>query len=158
MCQLCGCGQYIEQGKEAVLKRAVEIVNELGITARNADDYEDTEVISRLIAPFGSSEDDVYQTAAWVSNLHMGMSRGDRSDRYQAHIRAFQDIFSRLPARGEPKHIATTYHQLEQLGHELDETDLASLDPETRETLQAVNNIHGNLAGTIARLKQRYGL
>ena len=158
MCQLCGCGQYIEQGKEAVIKRAVEIVNELGITARNADDYEDTEIISRLIAPFGSREDDVYQTAAWVSNLHMGMSRGDRSDRYQAHIRAFQDIFSRLPARGEPKHIATTYHQLEQLGHELDEADLASLDTKTRETLQAVNNIHGNLAGTIARLKQRYGL
>ncbi len=158
MCQLCGCGQYIEQGKEAVLKRSVEIIKELGITARNAVDYEDTEVISRLIAPFGSSEDDVYRTAVWVSNLHMGMSRGDRSDHYQAHIRAFQDIFSRLPARGEPKHIATTYHQLEQLGHELDETDLASLDSETREALQAVNNIHGNLAGAIARLKQRYGL
>ncbi len=158
MCKLCGCSQYIKQGKEAVLRRAIEIVKELSLTAQNVDDYEETEVISRLITPFGSREDDAYQTAAWVSNLHMGMSRGDRSDRYQAHIRAFRDIFSRLPARGEPKHIATTYHQLEQLGHELDETDLASLDSETREALQAVNNIHGNLAGTIARLKQRYGL
>ncbi len=133
----------------------MEIVKELGITARNADDYEDTEIISRLIVPFGSREDDIYQTAAWVSNLHMGRSQGDR---YQAHIRAFRDIFSRLPARGEPKDIATTYHQLEQLGHELDETDLASLDTKTRETLQAVNNIHVEREVKEERLKQRYGL
>ncbi len=155
MCQLCGCGQYIEQGKRAVLKRAVEIVKELGITARNADDYENTEIISRLIVPFGSREDDIYQTAAWVSNLHTGRSQDDR---YQAHIRAFRDIFSLLPAQGEPKDIATTYHQLEQLGHELDETDLASLDTETRETLQAVNNIHVELKVKEERLKQRYDL
>lgn len=155
MCQLCRCGHYIEQGKGAVLKRAVEIVKELGITARNADDYEDTEIISRLIVPFGSRGDDVYQTAAWVSNLHTERSQDAR---YQAHIRAFRDIFSRLPARGEPKDIATTYHQLEQLGHELDETDLASLDTETRETLQAVNNIHVELKVKEERLKQRYDL
>ena len=71
MCQLCGCSQYLEQGKETVLRRAVEIVEELELTAQNADDYEATEVISNLIAPFGSKEDDAYQTAAWISNLQL---------------------------------------------------------------------------------------
>lgn len=158
MCELCGCNQYIKQGKEAVLRRTVEIVKELCLTIQNADDYEATEVISGLIAPFGSKEDDVYQTAAWVSNLHMGMSRLDRDKRYQAHVRAFRDIFSRLPVRGEPKHIATTYHQLEQLCRELDEADLASLETQTKEAIQAVNQVHEGLEVKVARLKQRYGL
>ena len=158
MCELCGCSQYIKQGKEVVLRQAVAIVKELGLTAKNVDDYEDTEIISRLIAPFGSMEDDVYQTAVWVSNLHVGIRHLDWGERYQAHVRAFRDIFSRLPAQGEPKHIATTYHQLEQLSRELDDADLTSLDYETRETLQAVNHVHKGLEVKVVRLKQRYGL
>ncbi len=158
MCELCGCSQYIKQGKEAVRRRAVAIVKELGITAQNADDYEDTERISRLIAPFGASEDDVYPTAAWVSGLHMGLRQLDRAQRYQAHVRAFRDIFSRLPAQGEPKHIATTYHQLEQLNRELDDADITSLDPETKEALQAINHVHDDVEAKVARLKKRYSL
>ncbi len=158
MCELCGCSQYMKQGKEAVLRRTVEIIKELGLTAQNVDDYEETEVISCLIAPFGSREDEAYQTAAWVSNLHMSMRQLDFAQRYQAHVRAFRDIFSRLPARGEPKHIVTTYHQMEQLSQELDDVDLASLAPETKEILQAVNRVHDGLEVKVARLKQRYGL
>lgn len=158
MCQLCGCSQYTKEGKEAVLRRIVEIVKELCLTAQNADDYEATEVISGIIAPFGSKEDDVYQAAAWVSSLHMGMRRLDRDERYQAHVRAFSDIFSRLPVQGEPKHIATIYHQLEQLGRGLDEADLAALDSQTKEAVQAVNQVHDGLEVKVARLKQRYGL
>lgn len=158
MCELCGCNQYLKQGKKAVLRRTLEILNELCLTNQNADDYEATEIIAGIISPFGSKEDDVYPTAAWVSNLHMGMSRLDRDKRYQAHARAFRDIFSRLPAQGEPKHIATTYHQLEQLCRELDEADLASLEPPTQEAIRAVNQVHEGIEIKATRLKQRYGL
>ena len=158
MCDLCGCNQYIKQGKKAVLSRAVAIIQELGITTQNVDDYEDTERISYLIAPFGSSNDNVYPTAAWVSGLHMGMPRLSRDKHYQAHVRAFRDIFSRLPVQGDPKHIATTYHQLEQLGRELNDADLASLDLATKETIQTVNHVHDEPEIKVTRLKQRYGL
>jgi len=158
MCEFCGCSQYIKQGKEAVLRRAMEIVKELDLTAKNVDNYEDTEQISRLIAPFGSIEDNVYQTAAWVGALHMSQHNLNREEQYQAHVRAFRDIFSRLPVQGEPKHIVTTYHQLEQLSQELNDADPASLDPEIKEILQAVDHVHDDLAARMARLKQCYDL
>ncbi len=141
-----------------MLERAAEIVNELQLTAKNTDDYEDTETISGIIAPFGAPEDDIYRTAAWVGSLHMSQHRLDRAERYQAHVKAFRDIFSRLPVQGEPKHIVTIYHQLEQLGRELSDEGLASLDPETKEAVQAVNHVHDDMAARLARLKQRYGL
>ncbi len=106
----------------------------------------------------GCREDEVYRTAVWEANLHLSMPRLNRQERYKAHVRAFQDIFSRLPAQGDPKHIVTVYHQLEQMVHELDEADLASLDGEVRDTLQAINGVHADLAAKAAGLKQRYGL
>lgn len=158
MCQLCGCTEYIEKGKEAVLGRAAEIISYLSLTPENADDYEETEIISRFIAPFGSVEDDVYQTAAWLGRLHMSQAELGRYERYQAHVHAFRDIFSRLPVKGEPKHIVSTYHQLEQLGRELDDTNLALADPGIRKTIQAVNRVHDDMAAKEVRLRQRYGL
>ena len=157
MCQRCGCRQFIQEGKEAVRKRAVDIVKKLQLTPANVDDYESTEVISGIIAPFGLKEDDVYQTASWISALHEGIRRINRDERYQVHVRAFQDIFARLPVQGNSKHIATTYHQLEQLARELDETTIASLDPEIQQVIQAVNHVHEDTTRQ-ARLKERYGL
>lgn len=158
MCQLCGCTEYIKQGNEAVLRRAVEIVSELSLTPDNVDDYEEIEIISRFIAPFGSVEDDVYQTAAWMGRLHLSQSGLGRSERYQAHVRAFRDIFSRLPAKGEAKHIATIYHQLEQLGRKLDDGDLTPVDPGIGKAIQAVNRVHDGLEAKEVKLRQRYGL
>ena len=157
MCQRCGCQQFIKEGKEAVRKRAVDIVQELHLTLANVDDYECTEAISSIIAPFGLKEDGVYQTASWISALHEGMPQTKRDKQYQTHVCAFRDIFARLPAQGDPKHIATTYHQLEQLGRELDETTIASLDPEIQQTIQAVNHVHEDTTRR-ARLQERYGL
>lgn len=50
MCQPCGCVKFLEQGKEAVLKRAVTIIKELGVTAKNVQLFEDGERICYLIA------------------------------------------------------------------------------------------------------------
>lgn len=158
MCQRCGCQEILRSGKEETLARVLDIVRELGVTPDNVDDYEATETISAQIAPFGSREDDVFQTAVWISSLHEGLPRSGRDERYQAYVIAFRDIFARLPIQGEPKHIATTYHQLEQLSRELDEATLASLNPETRDVIQAVNHVHDNMATKVARLKERYNL
>ncbi|MBI3931097.1 MAG: hypothetical protein HY325_03645 [Chloroflexi bacterium] len=156
MCQGCGCQQFIKEGKEAVRKRALEIVKELRLTPANVDDYECTETISDMIAPFGNKEDEVYRAASWISGLHEG-GRSNRGERYQAHARAFEDIFARLPLQGDPKHITTNYHQLEQLAREIDETTIASLDPKISQAIQAVNHVHEDRTRQ-ARLRKRYGL
>ncbi len=158
MCQLCGCDQYIKQGKEAVLNRATEIVKELGLTAANVDDYENTEIIARFIAPFGAADDEVYETAVWTSKLHMSMSQLNQYKRNQVHVPALRDIYSRLPAKGDPKHVVTIYHQLEQFSRELENDELLSLSPEIREAVLAVKRVHEGLEAKDAILKQRYGL
>ncbi len=157
MCQRCGCQQFIKEGKEAILKRAVDIVKELRLSPANVDDYEITETMSGIIAPFGLKEDEVYQAASWVSSLHDDNPRVRRGEQYQNHVRAFRDIFARLPVQGDPKHIATTYHQLEQLARELDDVAKASLDPEIREAIEAVNHVHDDRTRA-ARVRERYSL
>ncbi len=156
MCERCGCQQFIKEGKEAVLKQVVDIIKELRLTPSNVDDYEATETVSGMIAPFGLKETNrVYQTAAWISSLHEDQPRV--KERFLAHVAAFQDVFASLPAQGDPKQIATSYHQLEQLARELDETAVASLDAEIREAVQAVNRVHEDTTRR-ARLVERYGL
>ncbi len=156
MCELCGCSQYITQGKEAVLKRTTEIVKELALTPKNVDDYEDTEIIAGIIAPFDTRDDDVYQAAVWISGLHMGAPSWKEPS--NALAQAFRDIFSRLPLQKESKHVVTIYHQLEQFVRQLDDSDLASLDSETREAMQAMLHVHDDLGAKVAGLKQRYGI
>ena len=156
MCELCGCSQYIKQGKEAVLRRVMEIVKELDLTKKNVDDYEDTEIISGIIAPFDTRDADVYQAAAWISSLHMAAPSW--KEHSQVLARAFRDIFSRLPAQAESEHVVTIYHQLEQFIRELDDSDLALLDPATRKAMQAMIHVHDDLGARVAGLKQRYGL
>ena len=158
MCRLCECTTYIEKGKDAVLKRATEIIRTFRITAQNVGDFEATEVISSLIAPFGSREDDVYRTAAWVSRLHNDARQGGREQRYRASVRAFEDIFNRLPVQGDPKVLATTFHQLEQLCREIEHDALVSSEPDMREAILAVNHVHDNMEAKVAQLKARYGL
>ncbi|MBI4180319.1 MAG: hypothetical protein HY528_00125 [Chloroflexi bacterium] len=160
MCERCGCQQFIKKGKEAVRKRAVDILKELHLTPANVDDYECAEAISGMIAPFGLEEDEVYHVASFISGLHGGAAqtgRYNRSERYQAHVRAFRDVFARLPVQGDFQQIATAYHQLEQLARELDEKTIASLDPEIQQAVSAVNHVHDDKTRQ-TRLQERYGL
>lgn len=157
MCQICGCQEFIKNGQESIRKRVLDIISELRVTPNNVDDYEFTESIAGLIAPFGVQEDETYQTAAWISDLHKGSRAFDPEIRYQSHVRAFKDIFARLPVKGTPKHLATTWHQLEQLARELDDKHLASLDADMQKAIEAVNHVHDDRTRQ-ARLKERYGL
>ena len=110
-----------------------------------------------MYAPFGLREDEVYRTASRVSGLHEDNPQVRRGQEYQKSVHAFQDIFACLPVQGDPKQIATTYHQLEQLARQLDEAAMASLEPEIRETIEAVNSVHDDRTRQ-SRLKERYGL
>ena len=139
-----------------MLKRTTEIVKELALTAGNAGDYEDTEIISSIVAPLDTRDEDVYQALAWISGLHMAVPGW--KEKSEAVVRAFRDIFSRLPVQGEPKHVVTIYHQLEQFIRQMDDSDLALLDPETREAMQAMRHVHDDLETKVAAMKQRYGL
>lgn len=158
MCQLCGCSEYIGQGRDAVLRRAIEIVDELKITAENVADYEDTELISSLIAPFGSRRDDVIEAAEWISDLHSIPGLVNRNTHYDDYARAFKAILQQLPVSGEAKDIVTKYHQLEQLNKELDDAGLRSVKESARQALVALRRVHDDPEGRELRLKQKYGL
>ncbi|MBI2853118.1 MAG: hypothetical protein HYX84_08515 [Chloroflexi bacterium] len=157
MCQVCGCKEFVAKGQEAIRNRVLQIVAELRITPENTDDYECVETISGMIAPFGAQKDEVYETAVWISDLHRDGRGFDPGIRYQAHVKAFRDIFARLPAQGTPKHIATTWHQLEQLARLVDEEGLGSLGPEMRKVIEAVNHVHDDRTRQ-PRLRERYSL
>ncbi len=158
MCQSCGCTAVLKQSKEAIRKRAAEIVAELSLNAGNVADYEDTELISSLIVPFGPREDDVTRTAAWIAGLHSESTQGNLDEQYKAYQTAFRAIFASLPAKGDPKKIITVYHQLEQLNKVLDDASLVSLNDETRQALLALRRVHDDRDGRVARLKARYKL
>lgn len=157
MCELCGCGEFTKGGQETIRNRAVEIINQLQLNLDNLDDYECTETISGMMAPFALRQDEVYQAASWISGLHQGGKRDIRESQYQAYVRAFQDIFSRLPVRGESKEIGTTYHQLEQLARQVDEQSLSALAPQVQAIIHAVNDVHQDKTRQ-SRLRERYGL
>lgn len=157
MCKRCGCQQFIKEGKEAILKRVVEIIGELKITPDNVDDYECAENIPGRIAPFGIRDDETYKAASEIIHITGSGRTPDRDKQYQTHVRAFQDVFLRLPVHRDPKHIATSWHQLEQLARELKETIKTSLDPELRQTIEAVNHVHDDRTRA-KRLNERYGL
>ncbi|MBI2303213.1 MAG: hypothetical protein HYU86_00505 [Chloroflexi bacterium] len=157
MCQLCGCAHYLNQGAPTLLKRATELVEQLGLTPQNVDLFEECEAISGLIAPRMSptTEEEVWQTVSWVHQLHLGRYQ----EKYRAYAAAARDIFAHLPTPGHPQEVITAYHQLEQLCHSLEEGDIAAIsEPATRETLLAVKHVHDDLPAKWAGIIERYRL
>ena len=128
------------------------------MTARNSADYENTELISSIIAPFGSRSDDVFKAAEWISDLHASPGLVNVNTHYGDYVSAFRDIFELLPVHGDPKQIVTAYHQLEQLNKELDDADLAAVDPAVRNALQSLRRVHDDPERRENELRQRYGL
>ena len=110
MCQPCGCSRYIEQGYEAVLNRAVAVVKELGVTAENVQSFEYGERICGLIASklAAGEDEEVRQIADWVMALH----KRNYAERSHAYAAAAHGVFAKFPAKGPPKDIITTWHQL----------------------------------------------
>lgn len=158
MCQLCGCQKFIERGAEAVLKRAVEIVEQLGVTPGNMHLFEDCELICNLIAPRPSHSTvapEIWETAQWVRSLHEEWAKVEG----QAYTEAARGIFAQLPGGGNPKEVITTYHQLEQLHRHISEESLATLaDARVRDTILALRHIHDNPEKRRARIVERYKL
>ncbi len=158
MCQLCGCKKFIERGAEAVLKRAVDLVEELGVTPGNMHLFEDCELICNLIAPRPSHSTvapEIWETAQWVRSLHEEWDKVEG----QAYTEAARDIFAQLPGRGNAKEVITTYHQLEQLHRHISDESLTTLaDAGVRDTILALKHIHDNPAERRARLVQHYHL
>lgn len=157
MCQPCGCVTFINQGPEAVLKRAVAIIKELGITTENAQLFEDGERICYLIASevLPSEDEEIHQIAQWVAGLH----QRNYADRSRAYAKAAREVFANFPAKAPPQEVITTWHQLEQLCHKLDD-DLVSAveEPAIRDAIRAIQHVHDNLQERRAELLKRYSL
>lgn len=158
MCQLCGCQDFISRGAEAVLKRAVGIVEELGLTPQNMDLFEDCESVCDLVTPRASlafTAPEIWETAHWVRLLHAGLFGAEN----QPYAEAARDIFAQLPSKGNAKEVISTYHQLEQLHRHISEESLASLaDARIKDTILALRHIHDNPGERRARIIARYKL
>ncbi|MBI4488484.1 MAG: hypothetical protein HY694_05320 [Deltaproteobacteria bacterium] len=157
MCEPCGCVTFIEQGREAILKRAVAIIREMGITEENAQLFEDGERICYLISSkvLPSEDEEVRQIAEWVAGLHQRV----HADRSRAYAKAARDVFADFPAKAPPQQVITTWHQLEQLCRELDDGLLSSLeDPAIRDAIRAVQHVHDDTQQRRLELLQRYDL
>jgi len=157
MCQPCGCGPYIEQGHKAVLNRVIAIIKEMGVTAESAQRFEDGERICGLIASkLASGEDEeVRQIAEWVRELH----KRNYAARSHAYAAAARDVFAKFPAKGAPRDIITTWHQLEQLCRELSEEDISFVeDAAVRDAFLAVRHVHDDLKERRIEFMKRYHL
>ncbi|MDZ4342049.1 MAG: hypothetical protein U1E51_06375 [Candidatus Binatia bacterium] len=157
MCQPCGCGPYIEQGRKAVLNRVIAIIKEMGVTAENAQRFEDGERICGLIASkLASGEDEeVRQIAKWVMALH----KRTYAKKSEAYAAAARDVFAKFPAKGAARDIITTWHQLEQLCRELSEEDISSVeDAAVRDAFLAVRHVHDDLKERRIEFMKRYHL
>ncbi len=157
MCEQCGCGPYIEQGRKAVLERVVAIVKELEVTAENVQSFEDGERICGLIASklAAGEDEEVRQIADWVMALH----KRNYAERSHAYAAAAHDVFAKFPAKGAPRDIVTTWHQLEQLCRELTEEDISSVeDTAIRKGIQAVRHVHDALKERRIEFMKRYQL
>ena len=157
MCQACGCSRYIEQGHEAVLNRAIAIVRELGVTAENVQSFEDGERICGLIASklAAGEDEEVRQIADWVMALH----KRNYAERSHAYVAAARDVIAKFPAKGAPRDVITTWHQLEQLCRELTDEDISSVeDAATRNGIQAVRHVHDDLKERRIEFIKRYHL
>jgi len=157
MCRPCGCGPYIEQGHKAVLNRVIAIIKEMGVTAESAQRFEDGERICGLIASkLASGEDEeVRQIAEWVRELH----KRNYANRSQSYVAAARDVFAKFPAKGAPRNLMTTWHQLEQLCRELTEEEITSVDDAAiRDGIRAVRHVHDDLEQQRVEFIKRYHL
>ncbi|MEM1994468.1 MAG: hypothetical protein QXW32_03195 [Nitrososphaerales archaeon] len=157
MCELCGCIAYIGSGKQAVVKRALEIVKQLKISRENVDLFEDCERISYEVVAHSSpssEESKILETCRWIHRLHEPIYR----NWFPRYLNAAKDVFAKLPVEGDVKEVVTAYHQLEQLVKEIGDEELASLEEGVREALKAVKNVHENNLAKRTKLKERYSL
>lgn len=157
MCQQCGCLSWIEQGRRAVLNRAVAIIDEMGVSAKNVQRFEDGERICGLIASKLAAGDDeeVRQIAEWVMELH----KRNYAKKSEAYAAAARDVFAKLPAKGPPKDIITSWHQLEQLCRQLSEEDISSIgNGAIRDAIRAVKHVHDDLQQRRIEFTKRYHL
>lgn len=157
MCQSCGCVTVVNQGSEVVLKRAVAIIKEMEITAENVQLFEDGERICYLIASkvLPSEDEEIHQIAQWVAGLH----QRNYADRSRAYAKAARDVFANFPAKAPPQEVITTWHQLEQLCHKLDDDLISAVEePAVRDAIRSVQHVHDNLQERRAELLKRYSL
>lgn len=157
MCSVCGCEEYLTQGKQATLKRALELVQLLGVTEHNAQAFEDGEIICSIIGPKVSVTEmpEVYEVVSFLNRCHEHIHQ----EVYRKGMLAAQNVFGKLPAKGEPREVLRLYHQLEQLSREISEKDLSLLaDDNIRRALLTIQGIHGHSNLRRANLAELYGL
>ncbi|MBI2934435.1 MAG: hypothetical protein HYY29_02570 [Chloroflexi bacterium] len=157
MCRSCGCIEYINSGKMAVLDRATQIIQTLGVTPQNASVYEDGEYICGLVGPLApiSEADEVWDIVKMMHHYHEGITGQSR----KAAVAAVRDVFAHFPARGTAKEILTMWHQLEQLQREISDAEIESLSDNTlREALHAMRHVHDRSEARKTELIAKYNL
>lgn len=159
MCQVCGCTVFKEQGREPVVKRAKAIIKEMGVTADNAQRFEDAELICEMIGAklIDSEDENLRGTVQWVMALHQEVV--PTVERSRAYAGAARELFANIPANGSARDVINTWHQLEQLTSALGDDGISTIEePAIREVLRTVRHIHDNRRERCREIAERYKL
>lgn len=154
----CGCSQYLNQDKEVILQRVLEIVRTLKLTEHNAYLYEDGEYICGFLGPkipLIREGEDVWEVVRMVHSFHENF----HSERRSSALKAANDVFNNFPAKGSPKMLLTLWQQLESLHREIPDKMIDSLhDNIMASAIRAMRNVHDNGPRRKAELIERYKL
>ncbi|MDD1766816.1 MAG: hypothetical protein LUQ00_02740 [Candidatus Methanomethyliaceae archaeon] len=140
---------------EDAIRKATKIINELKLTPKGADEYEDCEIISDLMDDemMKHIEDEEFRRVLWeIRRLHVEVRRMN----YAAYIDMAKELLGKIP---DMKYVLR-YHELERLSKKINEKEIKLIrDPNVRDTLFKVVHIHDDIvdkkANVIRMIKLR---
>ena len=129
-------------------RKATKIINELKLTPKSVEEYEDCEIISDLMDDemMKHIEDEEFRRVLWeIRRLHVEVRRMN----YAAYIDMAKELLGKIP----DMRYVLRYHELERLSKKINEDEIGQVrDANIRDTLVKVVHIHDDIVNKKANV------
>jgi hypothetical protein len=143
-----------EYMSEDALRKATEIINELKLTPKDIDEYEDCEIISDLMDDdmISHVEDGEFRRVLQeMKRKHLEIRRMN----YAAYIDMAKELFMKIP---NMKYILR-YHELEKLSKKFNDKGIEQIkDTDVKEILLKIVHVHDDIANKKANVIRKVKL
>jgi hypothetical protein len=133
---------------EDAIRKATKIINELKLTPKSVEEYEDCEIISDLMDDemMKHIEDEEFRRVLWeIRRLHVEVRRMN----YAAYIDMAKELLGKIP----DMRYVLRYHELERLSKKINENEIGQVrDANVRDTLVKVVHIHDDIVNKKANV------
>jgi hypothetical protein len=133
---------------EDAIRKATKIINELKLTPKSVEEYEDCEIISDLMDDemMKHIEDEEFRRVLWeIRRLHVEVRRMN----YAAYIDMAKELLGKIP----DMRYVLRYHELERLSKKINEDEIGQVrDANIRDTLVKVVHIHDDIVNKKANV------